>query len=417
MSENLKEIEQCVLGSCLCDNEIARQVVSKIDETYFYNTYAKKLFLIIKETPKIDINIIALKTCEDDILNGYTAECYRAVSISSGAFWEEYIRLLTEYKIRREIKNLGFGMTQIGDADDIKDLIDNASEKINSLRPAEIKDKKKELDDIIAEYEDLKKRGNEMDSGFPGLDKLINGFKRKRFYVLGGDPGSGKTGLALYLAQRIAFVKNKMKVLFFSLEMSKFEIVGRLTSILFCVPPFRIEQPQFLTPEDFLHLTNTVGKIYKSNLEIEDGVWNIGDILQKIKQEKPDIVFIDHLQFIQIKLGKYEKRYEALDSIAKNLKNIAKKENISVFAISHNKRDGEKNFDFDGTSGIKKIADVGMMLIRPVKKKDSIMQKPDNYAELKIIKNRFGRAGSVGLLLNEANLRFAEFVKSGTDIL
>ena len=57
---------------------------------------------------------------------------------------------------------------------------------------------------------------------------------------------------------------------------------------------------------------------------------------------------------------------------------------ISVFAISHNRRDGEKNYDYDGTSGIKKIADVGMMLIRPRKKKDVIVQKPDNYAQLKI---------------------------------
>ena len=161
------EVEQALLGSCLQNNDIAEQVKMKLDETFFYSSLAKNLFNIFKKMSKVEMILLAEKVGNDDKLRNYVLECFEITKNYGGIFWEEYIRLLTEYKIRRGIKNLGFGMTQIGDADDIKDLIDNASEKINSLRPAEIKDKKKELDDIIAEYEDLKKRGNEMDSGFP----------------------------------------------------------------------------------------------------------------------------------------------------------------------------------------------------------------------------------------------------------
>ena len=52
MSENLKEIEQALLGSCLQNNDIAEQVKMKLDETFFYSSLAKNLFNILKKCQK-----------------------------------------------------------------------------------------------------------------------------------------------------------------------------------------------------------------------------------------------------------------------------------------------------------------------------------------------------------------------------
>lgn len=412
MQTHSEEIEQAVLGCCLIEPELFA-TLNNYDDDYFYFTLSKRLLAIIRELYQAgtlaDATIVRSKIKGDIQLTAFFINCYE--NVISASNFEYYLKQLIEYKIRRDIKKISI-LSATLDLDDLPSAIKTLTAEIEKIQPQKIERSQKEiLDDIYAEFEDLKNRGNEMDSGFPTFDKLINGFKRKRLYILGGLPGTGKTGLALYLAQRIAFLNNK-KVLFFSLEMSLMEVVGRLISILTGVPSWRIQKTWCMLKEDFIHLATTLGKLYKSNLAIYDGVWNIGDIIAKIKEAKPDIVFIDHLQFVQVSLEKYQKQHEALEGIVKNLKNIAKAENICLFAVSHNKR-GEtpygsgSNVDYKGAAAIKEIADLGMMLIRGKKTKEIITQTSEQ-TELRIIKNRNGREGGIKLLFDDDTLKYTE---------
>lgn len=413
MQTHSDEIEQAVLGCCLIEPELFA-TLNNYDDDYFYSTLAKRLFAILRELYQAgtlaDKTIVLSKIKGDDQLVAFFVKCCE--NVISASNFEYYLKQLIEYKIRRDIKKIGI-LSATLDLDDLPTAIKTLTDEIEKVQPQKIERSQKQiLDDIYAEFEDLKNRGNEMDSGFPTFDKLINGFKRKRLYVLGGLPGSGKTGLALYLAQRIAFVNNK-KVLFFSLEMSLFEIVGRLVSILCNVPSWRLQKTWCMLKEDFVHLATTLGRLYKSNLMVYDGVWNIGSIIAKIKEVKPDIVFVDHLQFVQVSLGKYQKQHEALEGIVKNLKNIAKSENICLFAISHNKRgdtpgSSGSNVDYKGAAAIKEIADLGMMLIREKKTKETITITQGGQTELRIIKNRNGRDGKVQLLFDDDTLKYTE---------
>jgi len=65
-------------------------------------------------------------------------------------------------------------------------------------------------------------------SGFTYLHKITGGFKPSQLIVIGGRPGMGKTALGLTLSVNAA--QDGKKVLFFSLEMSRDELMQRVLS-------------------------------------------------------------------------------------------------------------------------------------------------------------------------------------------
>jgi len=66
-----------------------------------------------------------------------------------------------------------------------------------------------------------------MPSGFADLDNLLAGFQKSNLIILAARPGTGKTAMAVNIAQYLTVVAKK-KVGFFSLEMSREELVDRL---------------------------------------------------------------------------------------------------------------------------------------------------------------------------------------------
>ena len=67
-------------------------------------------------------------------------------------------------------------------------------------------------------------------TGIGGLDALLGGGMRPGLHTLGGEPGAGKSALALNLAVSAALVGKR--VLYASLEMRRAECVARLCSML-----------------------------------------------------------------------------------------------------------------------------------------------------------------------------------------
>src|SRR5690606_38958247 len=64
-------------------------------------------------------------------------------------------------------------------------------------------------------------------TGFADIDNMLSGLQKSNLIILAARPGTGKTALALNIAQN-ATVLYKKKVGIFSLEMSKEELVDRL---------------------------------------------------------------------------------------------------------------------------------------------------------------------------------------------
>lgn len=267
-----------------------------------------------------------------------------------------------------------------------------------------------QTDGVVDDYLDIKNRGFEMRSNFPHLDNLSYGFRRKRMYIVGGSPGSGKTSFALYIGQDIAYGQKK-KVIFFSLEMGIEDMVGRLTSILHKVPHHKIQQPWFMDTEDFIALDATCTTLKESNLKILCDHMGIAQVLAIIEKEKPDFVIIDHLQYLPLtNKGPESKTHELITECVKSLRESCKKHNYSMLLLSQKKRSmtpGKSHLtDFSGSAGIEQQADLAIMIDRP--DHDQAVNHPKGWFELNVVKNRNGNTGKIEMIFNNEFLHYAE---------
>ena len=85
-------------------------------------------------------------------------------------------------------------------------------------------------------------------TGFPALDKGLGGFCPGQLVVLAARPGDGKTSMAVQMMAAVA--RQGVGVLFFSLEMSKHDIMMRLLASELSVPLSQLRGVSPLRPEN-----------------------------------------------------------------------------------------------------------------------------------------------------------------------
>ena len=93
-------------------------------------------------------------------------------------------------------------------------------------------------------------------SGFYELDSLTQGFQKSDLIILAGRPGTGKTALSLNITLT-SIKKSKLPVLFFSLEMSKEQIIYRLLSMETNINQIRLKNGKLSQP-DWAKLTKVI---------------------------------------------------------------------------------------------------------------------------------------------------------------
>src|SRR5881394_2570044 len=93
----------------------------------------------------------------------------------------------------------------------------------------------------------------------------MNGFEKKKLYVIAARPSQGKSTILLQFAHAAA--SSGKSVLFFSLEMPKEEIVERAASNLSRVPLSNF-RTKTATPEDFRNFTGAISNFSALSLSI-----------------------------------------------------------------------------------------------------------------------------------------------------
>jgi replicative DNA helicase len=132
----------------------------------------------------------------------------------------------------------------------------------------------------------------------------------------------GKTALSLNIALNI--IKNsKLPVLFFSLEMSKEQIMYRLLSMETNINQMRLKSGK-LYQNDWIKLNKIIKIMSKLPFFIDDtSDLSIQDIRSKIKtilfeQNQIGLIIIDYLQLMQNSKSKTENRVQELSQITRH---------------------------------------------------------------------------------------------------
>lgn len=320
-----------------------------------------------------------------------------------------YVKICKEYATNRAIAAAGAELNDLAISLDIEpdDKIEAALSIVTSIKTeqssktaasaAEAVKEGLEHAMRIAELEDGELLG--MPTGVTPVDAACMGLQDGELIVIAGRPSSGKSSYGMQIAEHAA--SNKKHVLFFSLEMSKKQLILRTIAGQSKVPLSHILFG--MSGEELAKMGIASERISKWPLWIDDSPGlSVGKIASRSRRHHIkhglDLIVIDQLTHINLP-GKKEKRDEMGD-VTKSLKKLAKDLGIPVVLLHQLRRPtagtkaGRPDMTMLKDSGaVEEDADVIMLCHRPH------YYDPENenptYAEIVIEKNRMGERGVI----------------------
>lgn len=257
-------------------------------------------------------------------------------------------------------------------------------------------------------------------TGFKDVDHIFNGLQKSDLILVAARPAMGKTAFTLNIAQNVTMLYDKT-VAFFSLEMGKEQLVGRILSSVAGVSSEKLRRAN-MDPADWEKVIAAADRMSKSKLFIDDTpgltVQDMRSKLRRLKVEHGlDLVIVDYIQLMQGRnSGKgSENRQQEVSEISRNLKLIAREFNVPLIALSQLSRSVESRpdkrpvlSDLRESGSLEQDADIVIFLYRD-KYYDENSEMGDK-AEVLIRKHRNGAVGSVKLLFIGELTRFLDTV-------
>lgn len=225
------------------------------------------------------------------------------------------------------------------------------------------------------------------ESGFTDIDSCISGVTKGSIITVGARPAMGKTSFAISICNHLLNIGKK--VLFCELDSSELTIERQFLQIKsqICRSRYSNEDWEKITVAIQFYNDKNFELFCKMNLSVEE-------LEEKVKEEKPDILFIDCIQCI--KMPKAPNLTEAINLAIKEVKRIALENDLIVVLTSQVSRAPESRCDkrpmlsdLRNGSLLEDLSDVVLMIYR-----DAYYDRenPDlkNMADIMIAKNKFG---------------------------
>ena len=425
--------EKIVLSSLLINCEAIELTLKTVRiETFYFINHQEIYKAIIKMyRKKLIINIFSLndflkKTGCLNKIGGTKVLLELINQIPNLVYLEEYIQLIQDKFLRRSLINLGYEAVNSAYITNIplEKIMEDFEKKSFKLTNELVESKKLTTAELfLTIFLELKEKALKPElpglrCGFHNLDSLTQGFQKSDLIVLAGRPSMGKTAFVLNITENI-LKKYKLPIIFFSLEMSKEQLIYRLLSNETGISQTRLKIGK-LYKEDWHELKKSIQNYSRLPLFIDDQAnLTILDIRSKIKnilfeQNKIGLVIIDYLQLLSDSNLKSENRVQELSQITRALKNICKEFQIPIIALSQLSRNVENRInkrpvlsDLRDSGAIEQDADLVLMLYResyysPLIEKD----KKITSAELIIAKHRNGPLGIIELAFQHDPIKF-----------
>ena len=206
--------------------------------------------------------------------------------------------------------------------------------------------------DLVIDGFDQKVTGVEC-GVIPSIDRLLGPMRPTHMVVGAGRPGMGKTATAISYA--LGAAARGHGVLFISLEMGAEQLAERMAADL-CLDhriPYDLIRDRQLSVGQKREVVRARERVAAMPLQILDRqgltISRVRTLIRRwarrfaARGQKLELVIVDYLQLLRADRGM--DRYEAVTEISKSLKEIAKEQNLAVFALSQLSREVEKRGD------------------------------------------------------------------------
>lgn len=382
------EAEISVLGALLLDKDAIVEIAEFLEERHFYNTKHQKIYKamleLFEERTPIDVLTLSERLKKNKDLKNIGGTTYLgelANKVPTAAHIEHYGKIVKDLATKRELMSVASRLFDLSfdDGQSATEILDRAETEVFSLTQHHIAKSftpvKSTLSESFDRLDELHKAGTGMrgvPTGFPDLDKLLSGMQPSNLLILAARPGVGKTTLALNVAKNVT-VNEKRSVGFFSLEMSKEELVDRLLVNQADIDAWKMKTGK-LGDEEFTRLSEAMGILAEAKLFIDDTpALSILEMRTKARRLQVDagidLLIVDYLQLARSR--NLENRVQEVAEISQGLKNLARELKIPVLALSQLSRAVEQRekkrpqlADLRESGSIEQDADVVMFLWR-----------------------------------------------------
>lgn len=280
--------------------------------------------------------------------------------------------------------------------------------KLDNSENSDIESIIKEFRAKQQEYKDRFENGKGIigiDTGYSELNAVIDGFRPEHLWVVGGYTNMGKTATSLNFVANM--IKQGKRVVYFSLEMGRLDILSRLLGILLDNSGLSVLKG---FPHDEQKVQEMFDLIAKSQFTVFNNKTSLDEIIFSMMEQMDnhvDLFVIDFLQLVYVKGSKNE--YDTTTQSILQFQQIAKRLKSTVMVLSQISNDGARNADevvmsFKGSGGIAAAADLAIEInINETDKKSwKEKLKVGDPVKMKwnIRKNRHGKIGAIEMLFN-----------------
>jgi len=434
-----QEAEQVLLGSLVHSAELFHEISEFVKPKDFFFEPHQIIFAAISEEidrqSQIDLLLIISKLKESNQLEkvGNRSFLVKLAELNSPISAVKYAQKIKDYSLRRrfatslkEIEKT-IGDTQI----EINQVLFETEKAVSQVADGTSGDTVIHLRDIKAEFAEYIKELQTSEDGVTGLkthfekfDEITSGLKPGQLLVLAARPGVGKTTFALNLAQNVA-LKSKKPLVFFSLEMSRIELLERMICAEAFIDTHEFKKGRF-TERQGQKISRALNRIMSSDFYLDDSPslsthdmkFRIRQLGNKLKRENKQLgmVFIDYLQLMTDPLGQKQGRQQEVSNISREMKLIAKEMGVPVMALSQMNRSIEQRgkdprpqlSDLRESGAIEQDADMVLFIHREDVLSQDVEESRKNIAEIILAKHRAGPTGSFELFFKKENNLFID---------
>lgn len=361
-----------------------------------------------------------------DAIGGTAAITALSNAVPTAANVVYHAKIVEEKSLRRQLINSATEVAASGyeEDQDIAQTIDQAEQKIlavanrkHSGGVVKIKDIVKSAMARIEELYDTKDAFTGLPTGFTDFDKMTSGLQPSDLIIVAARPSMGKSSLVLNIAEHVALDGGK-SVAFFSLEMSKEQLVQRLLCSQARIDASRLRIGQ-LQESEWPNLVSAADKLSAAKIMLDDtpGMTAL-EMRSKARRWKNenglDLIIVDYLQLMQGSSKRAsDNRQQEMSDISRSLKGLARELNVPVIALSQLSRSVEQRTskrpmlsDLRESGALEQDADIVCFIYRDDYYNQDTEQK--NVAELIVAKHRNGPVGTVPLYFRKDITRFED---------
>lgn len=428
------EAEQSVLGAMMIEREAISKVSEILKPEDFYREAHRLIYNAMMElfnkNDAVDLVTVVEVLRREEKLEAAGGIAYvsaLANSVPTAANVMYHARIVEEKALLRQLITTATNVAGMGYEanEEVAVIMDKAEKMILEVANrragqefASIKNIIFDVFDKVSELYSSKGGITGLPTGFKDLDKLTSGLQPSDLILIAARPSMGKTAFVLNIAQHIA-VREKQAVAFFSLEMSKEQLVQRMLCAEAPIDAQRLRIGE-LENNDWDKLVRAADRLAAAPIFIDDtaGI-TVMEMRSKARRLKIEhdlkLIIIDYLQLMQGSTGssRNENRQQEISEISRSLKALARELKVPVIALSQLSRSVESRqvkkpmlSDLRESGSLEQDADIVAFIYREDYYEPDTERK--NITDIIVAKHRNGPVDSIQLFFHKQFTKFSD---------